>query len=758
MTQVHIVAVQQSRFNTVVASFLLGLGLLAGVAPGAESRPEYLAANKSAKLQQQAATYVGAQVCAACHPAAYALWQQSDHFMSMAVPGARTVKGDFAAQVEFHGIRTRFSRQGDKFLVNTLGAKQEQVFEVAYTFGHSPLQQYLIDVGGGRLQALNVAWDSRSPEVGGGRWFHLHPDEAINPGSPFFWTAHWQNWNSRCADCHSTAVAKHRDAATGQYRTEFAEVNLGCEACHGPGSQHVAAGGQGPILNWPNQLVWQFAPGQRIASPHGEASTQAMVNQCGACHSRRSAIAPQRPGGAYHDQFALALLDTGLYFPDGQIRDEVFVLGSFMQSKMFQAGVVCTDCHEPHSGKTLLKGNALCSQCHDPAAFDTPAHHFHPVSSAGADCLACHGQTRTFMQVDARRDHQFAIPHQGGAGSPSVCHHCHDEGLTFPSQVPALPGAFAQANHALASHHPNGAGLAVQFALDTGNPAIQRATLISQLGAALPEQLLAWSKEPSPLVRRAAATLAGRVGLKQAYAVLQSLSKDPMTSVRNEATKALAERAADLPRKAWPAFMTAVQAYRSSLALNADSPASLTDLAALEINLGRLPQARAAFEQALAIAPAFVPALLNFADMERAAGTEAAAAALLSRALKLAPHSADANFSQALSLVRQQQTQAALPHFAVAVQQEGSPPRYAYVYAVALDSLGRTPAAIETLQAASRRWPSQVDLLLLEALYRHKLADTQGLLPALKQLGQLAPSHPQVQTLLQRYAKEIKRQ
>jgi cytochrome c553 len=76
-------------------------------------------------------------------------------------------------------------------------------------FGVYPLQQYLLPLDDGRLQALSIAWDSRPAEEGGQRWYHLYPDEAIAHDDPLHWTGPYQNWNTRCAECHSTDLHKN---------------------------------------------------------------------------------------------------------------------------------------------------------------------------------------------------------------------------------------------------------------------------------------------------------------------------------------------------------------------------------------------------------------------------------------------------------------------------------------------------------------------------------------------------------------------
>ena len=113
-------------------------------------------------------------------------------------------------------------------------------YRIDYTFGVYPLQQYLVAFPGGRFQALPLAWDARPKDQGGQRWFHLYPDEKIAHDDELHWTGINQNWNWMCADCHSTNLVRGYDLKTDSYHTTWSALNVSCEACHGPGSGHVA--------------------------------------------------------------------------------------------------------------------------------------------------------------------------------------------------------------------------------------------------------------------------------------------------------------------------------------------------------------------------------------------------------------------------------------------------------------------------------------------------------------------------------------
>ena len=151
-----------------------------------------------------AASFVGSETCAGCHQAEAELWRRSQHKHAMDHAGDKSVLGDFNdASFDYHGVRSRFFRRDGTFFVETDGPDGKlATFEVKYTFGVDPLQQYLIEFPDGRLQALSIAWDSRPEEQGGQRWFHLHPNEEIKHDNVLHWTKLNQNWNFMCAECH----------------------------------------------------------------------------------------------------------------------------------------------------------------------------------------------------------------------------------------------------------------------------------------------------------------------------------------------------------------------------------------------------------------------------------------------------------------------------------------------------------------------------------------------------------------------------
>jgi tetratricopeptide (TPR) repeat protein len=405
----------------------------------------YIAADWYHGLPADAAPkFVGRQSCIQCHQAQHTAWQGSHHDLAMDLAKEMTVLGDFNnAELKHHGVTSRMFKRDGKFFVNTEGPDGQLAdFEVKYVFGVDPLQQYMVEFDRpadmpadevARLQVLRISWDTRNK-----RWFHLDPPdvkEKLEPTDELHWTGLAQRWNHMCADCHSTNLQKNYDVAKNQYHTTWSEIDVSCEACHGPGSLHVEQAQS-------KSLFWDRTRGYALAKLK-DASNVPQIQACAPCHSRRRVVAPGYTAGCnYYDYFASEVLTPAAYHADGQILDEVYEYTSFLESKMYHKNVRCTDCHDPHSARPKHTGNQVCTSCHQHPAgkYDGQNHHRHPMGTTGAQCVECHMPQTTYMDVDPRRDHSFRVPRPDLSvklGTPNACTQCHlrDERLPLHSGV-----------------------------------------------------------------------------------------------------------------------------------------------------------------------------------------------------------------------------------------------------------------------------------------------------------------------------------
>ena len=622
------------------------------------------------------AEFVGNAACGDCHAAEVAEWQGSHHQLSMQVASEQTVLGDFADAVhEKDGVTTRFYRDGDRFMVNTQGADGNYAdFEVQYTFGYAPLQQYLIPLADGRLQAFSVAWDTRPQTAGGQRWFHLYQDEAISYDDELHWTAGGQNWNFMCAECHSTAFEKRYDPTQKVYASHWSEVNVSCEACHGPASGHLEwtrsrepTENSGFIISLAFSFAWEFANDAATVSRTAPPE-RTEVETCGVCHARSAKlIEPYQHGEPLHDSHVVSLLRDGLYHADGQIDDEVFVYGSFLQSRMYQQGVTCSDCHNPHTLELRAEGDGTCLQCHAPDKFAVVEHHDHEPGGAGSRCVDCHMPAKIYMVVDPRRDHSFRIPRPDLSellGTPNACTLCHDDQSNrsaakaisdwYLSPQPGYQRYAATLAAARTGSREAVPGL-LKLVADTNQPAIARATALSHLGAWLDEQVLAGVDQAltdeSAMVRTAALSALDPAPVQIRAARAGRLASDPVRSVRNEAGRLLADVPDEaIAAEALPAVRRAREEYVATQLLNADRPEAQLNLANFYSLAGDSSAAEAAYTEALRLNDNFAPGYFGLGLQKVRAGEPDEVLQLLGKAAALAPGNLQYGFTYGIAL------------------------------------------------------------------------------------------------------------
>jgi predicted CXXCH cytochrome family protein len=732
---------------------------------------------------------VGARACAGCHAPEWKLWTGSHHQLAMQPAIDSTVLGNFKdATIDYYGTTSKFFRRADKFMVRTDGPDGAlHDYEIEYTFGCSPLQQYLVSFPGGRLQALGIAWDSRPREQGGQRWFHLYPDQRIARQSPLFWTGLDQNWNFMCADCHSTNLRKNYDSRTRAFATSYAQIDVACEACHGPGSNHVAwaknpgewrefEANHGLLIAFDERrgAGWEIDPATGNARRNEPRRSEHEIQTCARCHARRSQIHEDYVHGQpVEDDYRVALLDPDLYFPDGQIKEEVYEYGSFIQSRMFHSGVTCTDCHEPHSGKLRGEGGNVCLQCHAAQKYDSTRHHFHKPGTAGARCVECHMPTRTYMVVDARRDHSIRIPRPDLSvklGVPNACNQCHqDKSVQWAAQTVVKwyghpPVGFQRYAESLASGSIGSPGAQQSLAdlvADREQPAIARASALALMG-----------RDPGPLA--VAAASAGRTDASSLVrrstsramsedtrgnvSTLSPLLADPVRAVRIEAAEALAGTPNDdLPADVAAAFERATDEYIAAQELNADRPEAHLNLALLFSRERQFGNAESELNDALALDPTFAPAAVNLADLDRELGRETEGERVLRDAIAHSPDDASLQHAIGLLLVRQARKPEALVYLAEAVRLEPANARFEYVYAIALGDAGRTSEAIHVLETEIKTYPYDHDsLAALGSFYMSLGSPGNGLIYA-DRLLELEPDSPQAQQLVNQLRAEAER-
>jgi predicted CXXCH cytochrome family protein len=769
-------APRRTRRQWLAGALLAGLALALGVTGAVwvlrQGGAAWLRAGGRGHGQ---AAFVDDRACARCHHAEFQAWSGSHHAKAMQPANATTVLGDFNdARFSRFGVTSRFFTRGGKFLVNTEGADGRLAdFEITYTFGVEPLQQYLVELPGGRLQSLTIAWDTV-----GGRWFSLYPGGRIPPEDPLHWTGRYQNWNLMCAQCHTTNLRKGYDPGTDSYKTRWDALNVGCQACHGPGRAHAEWAGRAPAARPATQRDAGLLVDFRARDSHYE------VDACARCHSRRTPLgAVERPGHPFLDEFRPEPLRTGLYYPDGQQLGEVYEWGSFRLSRMYQRGVRCTDCHDPHTAKLRVPGNAVCTRCHGERLdarfstlvaknYDSPAHHFHAPGSAGARCVECHMPAKRYMTVDPRRDHGFQIPRPDLSvklGTPTACISCH--AARSPQWAAAVlrrrygprapePSPWAEAIAAGRAGARGALHQLIALVGDATQPAIVRATALGLLrayGPAAAQALVAATRDEDVQVRAAAVGGLDVLAPRERLLAVAPILKDPVRAVRIEAARVLASVPAPLfaaPQRR--EFEAALGELKDSLRAIADMPAAHASLGALYASLGQHGAAEGSYRTALRMDPYLLPARTGLAALYNAMGRNAEAERELREGIERAPRQGDLHYSLGLLLVEEKRLAEAAQELGRAAELLPDRARVRYNDGLTLQQLGRRRGAEQALLQANRLDPTDAEIVYALAVFYIQQQQYRRALRYAERLSVLMPTEPGAQQLLERLRRQLR--
>jgi predicted CXXCH cytochrome family protein len=702
-------------------------------APSPTTSPEPIAAARN----------VGSASCAQCHTQVTQEWKGSDHDLAMMHASPSSVVGDFNnATFNYNGIESKFYTRDGKYYVLTDGEDGKLAeFEIQFTFGIYPLQQYLVGFPDGRYQTLSITWDARPKEQGGQHWYHMYPDEKVDYKDELHWTRRMQNWNHMCAECHSTNVKKNFDPVTRTYHTHFDEINVSCESCHGPGSRHEAWAnkelgwekmsdmGLDIRLNERKDVRWIIDPATGNAERSEPRTSNKELEMCARCHARRGEVSEDyHHGKALMDTHHPALLTSPLYHPDGQIEDEVYEYASFLQSKMHQEGVSCSDCHNPHTLKLRAPGENVCMQCHAATKYQTPVHTHHPQGSEGASCLNCHMTSKVYMGVDLRRDHSFRIPRPDlsiKTGSPNACNACHkdktaqwaaDTIRTWTGHEPKGRMDYAETLYAArtgAQGAEQGLTQLINDYLHTND--IVRATATTELGNYLSQNSLATLAsavhDESALVRMGAASSLETLPMDMRWQLGKSLLSDPMRSVRIAAVGLLAGTPpTQMTTTELANFNAALKEFMAEQQLNADLPETHVNLGNMYAAEGKYTEAEQAYRKAIEMDDLWAPAYANLADLLRKTQRETESEAVLQQGILKSPKTAALHYALGLLNIRQKNLAAAINALQRAAELAPQNTQFTYVYALALSENGQKPKAMQVIEQALKAAPGDRSL------------------------------------------------
>jgi len=692
----------------------------------------------------------------------------------------RRLKAEGRITADFAVTSRMFRRDGRLFVTTDGRDGRMTTFPVKYTFGVRPLQQYLVEFPDGRVQCLPIAWDTEQK-----RWYHLYPKEPIPHDDVLHWTGRLQNWNYMCAECHSTNLQKNYNLADDTYHTTFSEIDVSCETCHGPGSLHVKLAD-----SW--SLFWDRRHGFGLPRlKPDDAGSRVEVETCAPCHSRRRIIYPgARPGGKLLDYELPEVLDNNLYYADGQVLEEDYVYGSFIQSRMYEEGVRCTDCHDPHTVRVKyldpdgpwnqVPGNRLCGQCHLAAEYDTVTHHHHPDGSKpGTRCVECHMPETKYMVVDPRRDHSLRVPRPDLTVSLKIPNACNLSGCHDPAKgetaawaarqcetwygKPKGPPHFAYAIAAGRDRKPEGEKLLADVARRKESRPIVRASAISLLShyesGEAEFRAFKGLEDPDELVRAVAVRSLEYLPLPELHQRLAPMLHDPVRAVRTEAARLLSA----VPRRAFSkedadALDAALAEYLEAQEFLGDQPAAHLNMAVVYANLGRPDKAEEAYQTALRLDPRFVPARINLAMLCDQQGKKHEAEEQFRKVIELEPELAEAHYSLGLLLAENdQRLEEASGFLAKATELAPENPRIHYNFGLAQQRLGRPEDAEKALKTAHQLSPTTTDYLHALAILYAQEKQWDRARTCAEGLIRLEPANPRWRSFLEYIERESER-
>ncbi|MCG8581310.1 MAG: tetratricopeptide repeat protein [Bacteroidales bacterium] len=680
--------------------------------------------------------FVGRETCIECHLPEYNDWVGSHHDRAMDIANDTTVLANFNnVTIEGNGMTHRAFMKDGKFMVNTDGEDGSmQDFEVKYVFGFTPLQQFLVEFDGGRLQTLPLTWNTLDSV-----WYHMvdsvYSDQDIHHDNWLHWTNQAQNWNSMCADCHSTNLQKNYDHINDTYHTTWSEIDVSCEACHGPSSNH---------LKWAALPEYARDEYENYGLPIKTSgiNNEEYVDNCARCHSRRSSLSDfDYTTQNIHNHIIPNLPDVPTWHLDGQILDEDYVYASFTQSKMYTKyrEVQCNDCHNVHSGKLLFDDdyNALCLQCHTADIYDTPDHHFHKMEGmpgeavtsydgityevgSGTLCINCHMHGGYYMGVDYRRDHSFRIPRPDLSikyDVPNACNQCHADKSNQWSEnyITQWYGEnrtfhFAQAFDDARNGKKESLNRLKGIIGDELYPHNIRGLSVQYIGNYFQDSL---KKEVETYLGnlypdiRLAAVRAIQLTSEDDLNLLYPMLRDDTKAIRTEAARIISTAGLEqIPSKHQKAYDKAIKEYEAILIYNADFPIGKFNLANFYYNQSSYSEAESFYLKALKQDEELHFIKLNLAYLYNRIQKNDKAELLFRDYLKHEPEDAQAMYSFGLLLSELKKYDESLTFLVKSYEINPHRPRVAHNIAMMYDFRGNKAEAERYLKLEIRNFES----------------------------------------------------
>lgn len=683
--------------------------------------------------------YVGTETCGSCHTKELNAFKLSDHYHAMDTLSKVTVKGNFNNSSFVYNGDTAFFYKRDSFYyvktVDTAGLMKE--FKIKYTFGWYPLQQYLVQLSKGRIQVLPFCWDAREKEKGGQRWFHLYNKERIAPDDELFWMGINQNWNYMCADCHTTDFKKNFSLTEDKFNSTWKESRVSCESCHGPGSGHISWAKTKnkstlykgfSISLAAKQVTWTYSASKGMLMPQTIIKHDTLIETCARCHARATRFTDRyKHGESFLQSHIPSTLDTINYYIDGQIKQEDYEYGSFLQSKMYAAGVTCTHCHDAHTMKIKSAGNKLCTSCHSENKYDVYEHSRHKTGGEGASCTGCHMPVTTYMVIDNRLDHSMRIPRPDQSlltKAPNACNKCHkDKSVQWAAQQ--FQGMYgkkiiSQKNYASLmydiSRYVKESSPSLQELLQSNQyPAIVKATALEQYGSFTQPEIfqivLEELKNKDSYMRLNALKALRNYPPDNVQGHIEQLLYDKVITVRIEALNLAAPLYKRLSEEDAKQFTKVKNEYLSQQEQMSHRPEGFFNRALFWSTINENLQAEALYKESIKRFPKFVPSYTNLFELLRLKGNEAEVRKWIDTGLQRNPKSSYMHYALGLWFVRNKDNMNGMVELEQAVKLEPSNVQMAYGYAIGLFSTGKRRQAIDLLESFTGKYGNHAQVL-----------------------------------------------
>ncbi len=723
------------------------------------------------EIMKVQAVYVGSNECIACHTNEHKDWLKSHHAHAMSVASDSTVLGDFDnSTFIFKGDTHKFYKRDNKFYTYTRGTDGKmQEYEITHTFGYTPLQQYLIPFEHGKLQCLPIVWDTEKKE-----WYNMaarvYNIDEVSPDDWLYWTNQSQNWNGMCAECHSTNLQKNYIAESDSFNTTWSEINVSCEACHGPGSKHIEWADLPEIRQ---HKIKNFG----LIEKTSDLTNEEYVELCARCHARRSQISDYKAGNKNLLDYMIPSILQEHYFVDGQILDEDYVWGSFVQSKMYHNDIKCNDCHNVHSGERLFEGNAVCTQCHVASYYDTPKHHFHKTGEfekgtykigdkdvaigEGAQCVNCHMPGRYYMGNDFRNDHSLRKPRPDLSkklGVPNACNQCHtdqtvDWAISYTEkwygikELPHYGSLLALEDSEVEKNIDD----LLELINNDLNPAIARASALEKLSAindTLAAKTIVKSlDDPESLIRLSAIRTYYSQDVNTYIENIAPLLKDPARAVRMEAALRLSYIPEDqMAESIKPAYKKALNECIDYNTYMADFPGGMSNLALINTNMGNYQKAINLFKKAIETDNEYYQAYANLAYLYNQTGQNENAEKIYLYLIQKEVNLPGIEYSLGLLNAEQNKYPEATKYLEKAIEKDPHNGRINYNLGLIYMQLNEQAKAETNLKEAVAKETENSDFAYALA---HYYVSTQQINKARKYLNEIASKFPNNQDIKQ---------